>query len=82
MRDEGDSVDNDYSENSDGDDVAASGKKIHDSGRRNVKLLGKRKIAPNTAQDDKDDNDPELDAEDSNIINVCGLMIDIEKITK
>lgn len=29
-----------------------------------------------------DQNDDLLDGEDSNIINVCGLMIDIEKISK
>lgn len=45
LRNEGDSYDNEDSENSDlFDDVSPSGKKIHDSNnKRSVKLLGKRK---------------------------------------
>ena len=45
MKNEGDSLDNDISDNSElDDDVAASGKKIHDSkkNKRSAKILGKR----------------------------------------
>ena len=36
----------------------------------------------NADNDEQDDAVDDLDAEDSNIINVCGLIIDIEKISK
>ena len=46
-------------------------------------MLAKRKNAKMAADnDEQDDPGDELDAEDSNIINVCGLIIDIEKISK
>jgi len=32
--------------------------------------------------DDDDQDDDAMEGEDSNIINVCGLVIDIEKISK
>lgn len=82
MQDEGDSFSQEGSENSDSrDDVATSGKKqIQDSAsnKRNAKFLNKRRMAAN----DIDDQENDMDAEVSNIINVCGLIIDIEKISK
>lgn len=85
MRDEGDSEDNEITENSEqGDDVAESGKKIHDSNKKNkrsAKILGKRQNASGFGNE-KNEQDLDPDGEDSNIIDVCGLMIDIEKITK
>ena len=82
MHDEGDSVSQDCSENSDSpDDVATSGKKMaqdSSSNKRHSKYLNKRKNMHDAADDPEND----MDAEVSNIINVCGLIIDIEKISK
>ena len=52
--------------------------------KRVQKAMSKRNGGKTVADyDDQDDGaDEALDGEDSNIINVCGLVIDIEKISK
>lgn len=44
-------------------------------------MLGKRKTKSKNDQEDFE-NDDFMDIDDNNMITVCGLVIDIEKITK